>query len=131
MTHPFQYAILRYMHDGVTQEFMNIGVLIYSPDLNHLKIRNLKDQSRLASAFPGIEPLAFERAAQMVETACSRASMNLEGGADLDQLLPRILPENDSALSFSGVSGGVSDDVEEEFDYLYHRMVEYHLSIEH
>jgi hypothetical protein len=28
----YSYSVLRYMHDAVTQEFINIGVAVYSPE---------------------------------------------------------------------------------------------------
>ena len=28
----YSYSVLRYMHDAVTQELINIGVAVYSPE---------------------------------------------------------------------------------------------------
>ena len=36
---PYTFSILRYIHDGVTAEFVNIGVAVYSGDSAFLAAR--------------------------------------------------------------------------------------------
>ena len=134
MSHSFQYAVLRYMPDAVTQEFVNIGVLLFSHRENYLKIHVSHKYKRVSQMFDGVEPLAFRRIWGTVEKAVGRVSAGLEQPSlfeervvDLETLLRRILPENDASLSFSKVSSGITDNLDNELDYLYQRLVEYYL----
>ncbi len=134
MSYLFQYSVLRYMHDSMTQEFVNIGVLLYAPQQNYLDLCISHKYKRVSQMFDGIDPLAFQRAKRMVEKAVHRVSKSLEQGSLLEKkansleiLLPKILPKNDAALSFSTINGGITKNLEDELNYLYHRLVEYYL----
>ena len=134
MSHLFQYAVLRYMHDSVTQEFVNIGVLLFAPQQKFLDLRVSHKYKRISQMFDGVEPLAYRRARSSMEKAVKRVANDLGQSSlletnidEIENLLPKILPENDSALSFSIINGGITDNFEDELNYLYHRFVEYYI----
>lgn len=128
---PFQYSILRYTHDQVTQEFVNIGVLIFSPDMPFLDIQISTKYKRLSQLFNGIDRIAYERLSATVKKAVKRVADSLSQLSLLDKnefalevIIPKILPTNDAALSFDSIGNGVTENVEEELAYLFSRMVE-------
>ena len=50
---PYSFSILRYVHDSVTQEFLNIGVAVYSPQGFFLQARCTPHYGRLNHTFGG------------------------------------------------------------------------------
>ena len=50
---------LRYMHDVVTGEFVNIGVVLYVPEQRFLDARFTTSYERLNAAFLNIDHLHF------------------------------------------------------------------------
>ncbi len=34
---PFQFAVLRYIHDPATQEFLNVGIVVYSKEARYIR----------------------------------------------------------------------------------------------
>ncbi|MBK9481937.1 MAG: DUF3037 domain-containing protein [Bacteroidetes bacterium] len=48
----YQYQIIKYVHDQFTGEFVNVGVVIYSPDSHFLKAKVANRYSRINSLFP-------------------------------------------------------------------------------
>ena len=50
---PFQYAILRYIHDQGTEEFLNIGLAMYSQPENYFRAQVLTRYRRVTQTFPG------------------------------------------------------------------------------
>lgn len=59
--HPFQYAVLRYIHDPITEEFLNIGVVVYSRESRYLQTKISKRYGRVSQTFGGIHRTNYNR----------------------------------------------------------------------
>src|ERR1700677_5260851 len=55
----YSTIILRYIHDVVTGEFANIGVVVYAPDQRFLEARFTTSYERLNAVFLKIDHLHF------------------------------------------------------------------------
>src|SRR5262245_30400253 len=49
---PFQFSILRYLHDSFTGEFLNIGIALYGQEPGYFRVQLLQKYARVTSAFP-------------------------------------------------------------------------------
>lgn len=128
---PFQFAVLRYYHYSVTQEFLNIGLVIYSKEARYLQSIINKRYGRVSKAFNGIDRNNYARMVNTIEYGIERLSHELETRTSFDnypdsieELLNRVLSPDDSSLRFGGFGGGVVIDLEAELSRLFARLVE-------
>jgi len=126
----YQFAVLRYVHDPVTEEFLNIGVVVYAPDAHYLKALINQNYGRLSDAFQKVNGAFYHRLTQSLENRLNFINEKLSQGqlfeqapARLELLLGQILPPDDSSLRFSGFGGGFSADLDSALTALYQRLV--------
>jgi hypothetical protein len=126
----YSYAILRYVHDVATSEFVNIGVVVHSQDAGYFEVRCRPTYRRISEFFPDLNTKAFR---SLVKTVSSRFKAlgeayanSLEmapATADLDGLLTSVLPKDDSALRWSASATGLSSDLPATLAQLFARYV--------
>jgi hypothetical protein len=126
----YTYVTLRYVHDVVTGEFANIGVVLYAPDQRLLEARFTSSYERLSAFFLKIDHAHFRnlmryfsiRFAELAEELGE--SLELLPVTGIVDLVRRVLPPDDSSLQWSEQSGGFSDDPKATLAKLYARLVE-------
>lgn len=130
----YQFAVLRYVHDPVTEEFLNIGVVVYAPEAHYLKALINHNYSRLSNAFQKVNSAFYHRLTQSLENRLNLMNQQLSQGqlfeqapARLELLMEQILPLDDSSLRFSGFGGGLSSDLDGTLTALYQRLVTYYI----
>lgn len=131
MKFPYSYALLKYIHDSVTGEFANVGVILYAPRANYVGFKGSTAYGRLSEFFPGMDGDHFRRmirsiesrAHEFSETASGLFKANLEEKAAFD-LGNRILPLDDSSLRFTEGGSGISSDLNQTLQRIYERYVE-------
>jgi hypothetical protein len=130
---PFQYSILRYMHDVSTGEFLNIGLVIYSPRASYFKAELLLRYQRVSDTFPGLDGELFRSYVGRLQTlldqqtirfGSSQITLLTEPQRKLSEILHEILPTDDSSVQFSPVMQGLADDLDQTYSHLYDRLVE-------
>jgi len=129
----FQFAVLRYIHDTVTQEFINVGVVVYSREAYYIRARVSQRYSRLSKAFQGINGEYYRHLVSHIERVFGRMHHKFQSQQQLEQLddfppqieiaLQQVLPADDSSLVFGGLGGGLTSDLDVELDRLYERLV--------
>ena len=63
----YSFTVLRYVHDVVAGEFLNVGIVMYLPASGELRVRTHRSVGRLSRAFPDIEAPAFRKAMQAID----------------------------------------------------------------
>lgn len=128
--HVFQYAILRYVHDPITEEFINIGVVVYSANVRYLKVLVSHQYGRLSNVFQQVNGGFYRSLANTIERRIINLSSKLSQGdwtisqpERIEDLLLNVLVPDDSSLVFGGYGGGVSENLDSELDALYNRLV--------
>jgi hypothetical protein len=129
----YSYVTLRYVHDTVSGEFVNVGMVLVAPSIggespvvlgktNH-RIRRLRDM------FPDLQRPYFTDALSSVDRAITRAS-RFHGdskllGAEIDAatVAKAIMPHDDSSLQWSAMGTGVATDLNKTFDRIFDRFV--------
>ncbi|MCL2716911.1 MAG: DUF3037 domain-containing protein [Alphaproteobacteria bacterium] len=125
----FSYVLLRYLHDVLTGEFVNVGVVLFVPSTGQIKYRMRDTIGRLKGAFPDIDRRRFLsdmtamcRGLQMVERGETDAGP-LPEDADVMAVAYRALPPDDSALQWSPPGSGLTGDPEATLDDIFERFV--------
>lgn len=132
---PYSYSVLRYVHDVVTGEFVNVGIVFLTASMGDARpiVRfEFKDRiQRLRSLFPDVDRSAFasaiaavRRAARAVAKDIESDSLFLEGNART--VATRMLPHDGSSLQWSAVGTGLAKDVDQEFRRIANRMLSHY-----
>lgn len=126
----YSYVTLRYVHDVVTGEFVNVGVVFYAPSEHYLEARFTSSYERLNALFLKIDHANYRNLVRylsnrFVELAAElRDGLNLTPLQKIEELVRRVLPQDDSSLQWSSMSGGFSENLGETVGQLYARLVE-------
>lgn len=130
MRMPYSFSILRYVHDPVTQEFINIGVAVYSRDAGFLRATCTTHYARITRMFTKIDGNRFRQLTRYIQEQVTAIGQSLpselpfEPGRAIEQLLARVLPPDDSSVQFSHAGVGLSHDLEKTAAELFDRYVE-------
>jgi hypothetical protein len=130
---PYSFCVLRYIHDGVTNEFVNVGVAVFSADVPYLKAKCTIQYGRITRVFDRIDGERFKQNVRYIEDEIDRLGHELrqrvllpsaELGTTVEALLKRVLPPDDSAIQFAPAGYGVTADLDATLAELYDRYVE-------
>jgi hypothetical protein len=112
MKEKFYFSLLRYVYDPLTQEFVNIGVVLYSPSQSFLRATFTARYSRISKMFGRIDGASFRATTGYIERRVSEVSAKMERGLlfqdpkeSLQSILNEVMPPDDTAIRF--VFGGV------------------------
>jgi hypothetical protein len=130
MTAAYSFSVLRYVHDPVTQEFINIGVAVFSPEARYLRALCTPSYSRITHTFQKIDGDRFRQLTRYLqEQICLTGqdygtTLPFESSQTIENLLAKVLPPDDSAIQFSKAGVGLSDNLDKKLNELYQRHVE-------
>lgn len=125
----YTYMVLRYVHDVVTGEFINVGVLMHAPQRSFIRIAVRTSIGRIKHLFPDLDRHAFLTIMKDTERSTRKISKNLEYGdllseyPDVAAIARKVLVADDSSLQWSPISGGITEDIEKTFERVYRRYV--------
>ena len=129
MSQKFYFSVLRYVNDPVTQEFINLGIVLYSPETSYLKSRISPNYGRATKTFGKVEGVRFRQVVRYVQSKIDNMGEGLRGGSLFDQsialehALSRILPVDDSSLRFAKGGVGISENLDVSLEQLFERYV--------
>lgn len=128
MKYPYSYSVLRYVHDILTGEQLNVGVVVYSQEGKYLGARCRPTYLRISSAFPGLQGSAFKSVARFIQNEIEgiNASLwrdDLIEKKDIAKVITGVLPRDESAFQWSEIGFGVTSDLARTLNELYERMV--------
>lgn len=126
----YSYTILRYVHDVMTGEFVNVGVVVHAS--SGLKSKFRSTYGRVSSVFPGLDEKAFKEALRGVQSAIGKLE-KVEKSAGLFQSSPdamafarKAMVADDSSFQWSPPGSGVTRDAAATLNELYERFVTRH-----
>ena len=130
MKTPYSYSLLRYVHDVVTGEALNVGVVLHAPAARDLSARIQTKYGRLTRAFPKMNGDLHRDLMRGLQAAFDTAAVRyaeeprFSATADtLENRLHEVLRPDDSSLQWSAAGGGLTSDPAMELESLYQRMV--------
>lgn len=125
---------LRYLHDVVTGEFANIGVVLYSPDQRFLEARFTTSYERLNAIFLKIDHLHYRALIRYMANRFDEIAADIRDGLHvppvtaLTEIVRQVLPPDDSSLQWSEQGGGFTEDPAATLDDLFKRLVERYIA---
>jgi len=125
---------LRYVHDVVTGEFANIGVVLYAPEQRFLEARFTTSYERLNAIFlkidhPHYRALMRYMANRFEEIAADiRDGLHIPPVTTLNEIVRQVLPPDDSSLQWSEPGGGFTDEAAKTLGEIYKRLVEQYVA---
>ena len=115
MKTPYTYTVLRYVHDTVTGEFVNVGVAVYAPEVRYASALCRTTYSRLSKTFPGMDGDSFKSLMRFIQSRFEEFGGRLAGELPFQtspktalELAESILPRDDSSLQWSPVGSGLA-----------------------
>lgn len=127
--HKYTYSVLRYVHDIMTGEFINVGIVMHVPSQHVIKSKTRTTTRRLKATFPDFNRVSFLSAMASIRRSSKRLSQELEEQTfefergDALKFAHQIIGQDDSSLQWSPVSGGIADDIDKTFERIFERMV--------
>ena len=121
---------LRYLHDVVTGEFANIGVVLYSAEQRYLEARFTTSYERLNAIFLKIDHLHYRALMRYMANRFDEIAADIRDGLHvppvtaLKEIVRQVLPPDDSSLQWSDKGGGFTEDLAKTMDELFKRLVE-------
>jgi hypothetical protein len=129
-THGYKYAVLRYVPDFATDEFMNAGIIMYSLDDNSIRAKLIDTTSRLECFDPdGDHAFFLEIANDVIEYLQDQVAKIKKTGENMymqeiiNKAFSTIARPDSGLISFSDIKGGLADDIDKEFDEIYDEYV--------
>jgi Protein of unknown function (DUF3037) len=126
----YSYTVLRYVHDVMTGEFVNIGVVAQSS--SEIKFRLTPHSSRVSGVFPAMNRSAFKETLRSIKFALG-ASAASENNAGMFKAEPNALllartamVSDDSSFQWSPAGSGITSDLTVAVNQLFERFVAHH-----
>ena len=126
---PYSYVVLRYIHDVLTGEFVNVGLVMVVPGRPLVLSKSRKTFGRIKSVFPDLDSEAYKGAIDAIERGMRSVKRNLKNEGLFKDNKTAVdyarsaLPLDDSSLQWSPVGAGLTADPQKTFDQLYQRFV--------
>jgi hypothetical protein len=119
--------VVRYIHDLATEEFVNVGVLLFAPSVGFSGARFLPSWVRVTAMFPDADHVHLKRLATTIETklqtwtAQTRSELPFFEAKSLRAALPEILGGDElgfrpSASAIRGLTSAPEQTLTELFD---------------
>lgn len=125
---------LRYVHDVVTGEFANIGVVLYAPEQRFLEARFTASYERLNAIFLKIDHAHYRALVRYLANRFEELAADIRDGLNvpvvtsLSEIVRQVLPPDDSSLQWSEQGGGFADDPAITLGEIYKRLVEQYVA---
>lgn len=132
----YSFCFLRYVHEPLSGEFANVGVLLWAPQSRFLGFKASKKFQRLSHFFHGFQQqdhrhLIGRINTQFLKLAAQLADPQVEfpfsdSPESARDLALKVIPHDDAALQWSLSGGGLTDSPQAELETLFHEAVARH-----
>jgi DUF3037 family protein len=128
MRSAYTFVVLRYRHDAVAGERVNVGVVLHAADRGFFSMKISPKYGRLKQVFPDLDSYAFRSSIRSIGRALQSLKRVEKGDmlsrlVDAESLAAQALPLDDSSFVWSEVGAGVTNDPEAELEKLFKRFV--------
>ena len=120
----FQYVVLRVVPRVDREEFLNIGVVVYSQAAEFLGCASHVDDQRLRALAPGLDLAAVRSALATVEHVCAgHDAAGDAGGVPMTQRFGFLSAPRSTVVQPGPIHGGTTADPGTELGHLLDRLV--------
>ena len=122
--HGFQYVVLRCVPRVDREEFVNVGVLLYSQSADYLCAGSRLQEARLLALAPELDLEATRSALVAIEAVCcGRADPVAEAGISLGQRFGWLAAPRSTVIQPGPIHGGVTEDPARQLQHLLETLV--------
>jgi hypothetical protein len=125
----YQFQVVRYIHDRITGEFVNVGIVLYMPESQFLKSKFINKFSRLSHFFVDLNGHSllnalrqFDKEINIISKRLSRNDL-FERFSSIEEITNSILTKDDSALECCTMNSGIDLDEQSALDDLFERLI--------
>lgn len=126
----YELQILRYHHDVITGEFVNVGIILFNKETKYLKCRVTHRYARLSRFFHAEKTAShvsqvvrsFENSVKKISNEMS-TKLDYNNYNSIDDITSGVLPKDDSSLQCSEIIKGLTLNFNKTFDELFERYV--------
>lgn len=132
----YSFCFLRYVHEPLSGEFANLGVLLWAPQSRFLGFKASKKFQRLSHFFHGFQQQDHRQLVGRIDTQFQKLAAQLadpqaeipfpESPESARDLALKVIPHDDAALQWSLSGGGLTDSPQAELETLFHEAVARH-----
>lgn len=132
----YSFCFLRYVHEPLSGEFANVGVLLWAPGSRFLGFRASQKYRRLSHFFHGFQRHDHRLLISRISTQFQKLAERIAHPQDdlrfpdspesARDLALKVIPHDDAALQWSLSGGGLTDNPEAELERLFHEAVARH-----
>ena len=119
----YQYQLIKYIHDHFTGEFINIGIVIYSPGEKYLASKCTVRLSRVKAAFPQANTRHIDKVLKSIQKNIRIKAQELNQlfipSENLEEITRNILPADNSSIQFSPVKQAIDINLDAALNGLY------------
>lgn len=124
----YTYTILRYRHDPVAGEAINVGIVLHCPKAGFLAARVRETVGRLTKTFPDASRSSVMETLRIIERRVDRLRVQelatfFDRDASAVTYAKRALADEDSCFVWSEIRTGVAVDPQSALQKLYDRFV--------
>ncbi len=121
---PYEYAIVRVVPDVERGEAINVGVVVYAPEVDHLACRIELPRGCLQALAPGFDLETLESHVAAMRWVCRGDDRGAPIGAlPLRERFHWLAHPRSAVLVVSEVHAGLSEDLDATLDHLFARLV--------
>jgi hypothetical protein len=122
--HGFQYVVLRCVPRVDREEFVNVGVLLYSQSADYLCSGSRLREARLLALAPDLDLDATRSALAAIEAVCRGLADPVAGaGISLGQRFGWLAAPRSTVIQPGPIHGGVTDDPAGQLERLLDTLV--------
>jgi hypothetical protein len=122
--HGFQYVVLRCVPRVDREEFVNVGVLLYSQSADYLRAGSHLRDDRLLALAPDLDLDAVRSALTAVEAACcGQPAAMARAGTSLGQRFGWLAAPRSTVVQPGPIHGGITEDPERQLRHLVQTLV--------
>jgi len=120
----FQYVVLRCVPRVDREEFVNVGVLLYSQSTNYLCAASRLREDRLLALAPELDLDAVRSALAAIEAVCcGQAEPVADAGISLGQRFGWLAAPRSTVVQPGPIHGGVTEDPAGQLQHLLDTLV--------
>lgn len=128
----YQYQIVRYIHDRVTLEFVNVGIIVFQPETQFLKCKFISKFGRISQFFNEVNGHFLISTLKNFEHQINDTSKTISelffDYKDLSEITNAILPKDDSAIECSEIFLAIDINPQVALNDLFERLVNKYIS---
>jgi hypothetical protein len=126
----YTFSTLRFIYDPVTLEFVNVGVVVYSPETKQLSARCTQHYGRISKMFVTFDGIRLRQTLRFIQDRLNDIAAEMYGKlqfrpvGSMYEILNSVLPVDDSSLQFAKGGVGTTEDLKKTAELLFDRYVE-------